>query len=312
MARNFTCGLALATILGWFAPARLRATEYFLIITHTKGDVDDSGAAVWRPGPSFDSSLDIKGMKPTREVVQEVRKRMDASGDYVAVEVLSDTRPIEWKGGPPPASLLRQDARLRNGYDPNRQPTPQQLQEATDRLLREQEERSKLLNDSLALEDRKAQLDRAKARLDRARDDVLADRRALRAAEKELDALKQRGGKENGPYQAVKAGYEDVVGGRKTFPTYAEAAQWADGGTVTDRDGKVVTSAPSADAAAARAIQEKEAALRKRRAASQERLDTYFADKQKYEQALEAYEKQNGKYKSGVEELKKQTYNPRE
>jgi hypothetical protein len=312
MSRDSAWGLAVVTVLGWFVPARIQATEYFMIIAQTKGDVDDNGAAVWRPGPSFDSSLDIKGMKPTREVVKEVRQQMDASGDYVAVEILSDSRPIEWKGGPPPASLLRQDARLRNGYDPNKQPTLEQLQQATDKLLKEQAERAKLLNESLALEDKKARLDRMKERLDRERDDLLADRRALRAAEKELNALKKRSGGEKGPYQAVKAGYEDVVGGRKTFASYAEAAAWADGGTVTDKDGKPVTSAPKADAAAAKAVRDKEEALRKRRAESQDRLAAYVANRQTYQQALDQYEKQNGKYGSGVEELKKQTYNPPE
>jgi ribosomal protein L11 len=310
MSRSVTFGLVAVAGLAWFAPADLWATEYFMIITQTKGDVDDSGALVWRPGPPFDSSLDMQGMKPTREVVKEVRQRMDASGDYVHVEILSDTKPIEWKGGPPPASLLLQDARLRNGYDPKQQPTPAQLQDTTDKILKEQQERSRVLNESLTLEARKRQLDEAKARLDQARAALLGSLSAVQAAEKELDALKQQGGAENGPYTAVRKGYEDVMGGRKTFATYAEAAAWADGGTVTDRNGKVVTSPPAADPATQQAMRDAEAELQKLRAANHDGFNTYLAAKQDYQKALDAYEKENGQYKKSVDELKKQTYNP--
>jgi hypothetical protein len=79
---------------------------------------------------------------------------------------------------------------------------------------------------------------------------------AVTAAKAGLDREQAKSGG-NGPYTAVKKGYEDVVGGRKQFQTYEEAAQFADGGKITDREGKTVTGPPTPpDPAALRKAQD--------------------------------------------------------
>jgi len=84
------------------------ATDYYIILTQKKGDVDDNGAAVWRKAGSWDTQLEVQGLKKTKQVVEETRASMD-DGSYSQIQILSDIKPIEWNGGPPPENLIVKD-----------------------------------------------------------------------------------------------------------------------------------------------------------------------------------------------------------
>jgi DNA repair exonuclease SbcCD ATPase subunit len=175
-------------------------------------------------------------------------------------------------------------------------------------VLRRAKPWQQALEAQLRLEREKDRLDDEKARLDNERALLIQEGRSLRDDEASLAQLKQSDSSGNGPYSAVRKGYEDVVGGRRNgISSYAEARAFAGpSGRVLDKDGNVVTEAP----APSKEIQEKEAELARRRQDRQARIERYKNALNSHNAQVQQFEGENSTHTANISKLKEGAYNP--